>query len=309
MMELEREAKEGLEKVRKEWQSVNELAVKDPFKCAAAAIQTLEDGVKLLLEYGFGEIVEFNEKYTVQKAIRESSFFNVFGINGVNNANSLYLIARYWVDKRVPASIANELCKRLNEFYATLSNAFAVNCGYKPKNIQPLVEKTVDDFDAKNLFEEKLFEEKNEEENKKMEKQNVKTGMLFYRRTNAELINGFFGTSYKQWMKCSYPLPEGGLASLMWFTAFNGDIHSGWRNVLSADGNTIVEDFLGSTKPSNVEFDPKDSIRLVLDKYKDLGRRVYEFLGVFKYDETESTSYHRVYRKIADETNQIKTII
>lgn len=142
-----------------------------------------------------------------------------------------------------------------------------------------------------------------------MEKQNVKTGMLFYRRTNAELINGFFGTSYKQWMKCSYPLPEGGLASLMWFTAFNGDIHSGWRNVLSADGNTIVEDFLGSTKPSNVEFDPKDSIRLVLDKYKDLGRMVYEFLGVFKYDETESTSYHRVYRKIADETNQIKTSI
>lgn len=303
-MELEREAKEELEKVRKEWQSVNELAVKEPFKCAAAAIQTLEDGVKLLLEYGFGEIVEFNEEYTVQKAIRESSFFNVFGMNGVNNANSLYLIARYWVDKRVPADVANELCKKLNDFYATLSNAFAANCGYKPKNIQPPVEKIVDEFDAENLFEEK-----NEEENKKMEKQNVKTGMLFYRRTNAELINGFFETNYKQWMKCSYPLPEGGLASLMWFTAFNGDIHSGWRNVLSADGNTIVEDFLGSTKPSNVEFDPKDSIRLVLDKYKDLGRRVYEFLGVFKYDETESTSYHRVYRKIADETNQIKTII
>ncbi len=303
-MELEREAKEGLEKVRKEWQAVNELAVKEPFKCAAAAIQTLEDGVKLLLEYGFGEIVEFNEEYTVQKAIRESSFFNVFGMNGVNNANSLYLIARYWVDKRVPADVANELCKKLNDFYATLSNAFAANCGYKPKNIQPPVEKIVDEFDAENLFEEK-----NEEENKKMEKQNVKTGMLFYRRTNAELINGFFETNYKQWMKCSYPLPEGGLASLMWFTAFNGDIHSGWRNVLSADGNTIVEDFLGSTKPSNVEFDPKDSIRLVLDKYKDLGRRVYEFLGVFKYDETESTSYHRVYRKIADETNQIKTII
>lgn len=308
-MELEREAKEGLEKVRKEWQAVNELAVKEPFKCAAAAIQTLEDGVKLLLEYGFGEIVEFNEEYTVQKAIRESSFFNVFGMNGVNNANSLYLIARYWVDKRVPADVANELCKKLNDFYATLSNAFAANCGYKPKNFQPPVEKIVDEFDAENPFDENPFEEKNEEENKKMEKQNVKTGMLFYRRTNAELINGFFGTSYKQWMKCSYPLPEGGLASLMWFTAFNGDIHSGWRNVLSADGNTIVEDFLGSTKPSNVEFDPKDSIRLVLDKYKDLGRMVYEFWGVFKYDETESTSYHRVYRKIADETNQIKTSI
>ena len=308
-MELEREAKEGLEKVRQEWQSVNELAVKEPFKCAAAAIQTLEDGVKLLLEYGFGEIVEFNEKDTVQKAIRESSFFNVFGINGVKNANSLYLIAHYWVDKRVPANVANELCKKLNDFYATLSNAFAANCGYKPKNFQPPVEKIVDEFDAENPFDENPFEEKNEEENKKMEKQNVKTGMLFYRRTNAELINGFFGTSYKQWMKCSYPLPEGGLASLMWFTAFNGDIHSGWRNVLSADGNTIVEDFLGSTKPSNVEFDPKDSIRLVLDKYKDLGRMVYEFLGVFKYDETESTSYHRVYRKIADETNQIKTSI
>ena len=159
-MELEREAKEGLEKVRKEWQSVNELAVKEPFKCAAAAIQTLEDGVKLLLEYGFGEIVEFNEEYTVQKAIRESSFFNVFGMNGVNNANSLYLIARYWVDKRVPADVANELCKKLNDFYATLSNAFAANCGYKPKNFQPPVEKIVDEFDAENLFEEKLFEEK-----------------------------------------------------------------------------------------------------------------------------------------------------
>ena len=292
-MELEREAKEELEKVRKEWQSVNELAVKEPFKCAAAAIQTLEDGVKLLLEYGFGEIVEFNEEYTVQKAIRESSFFNVFGMNGVNNANSLYLIARYWVDKRVPADVANELCKKLNDFYATLSNAFIANCGYKPKNIQPPVETKADDFDAENPFEEK-----NEEENKKMEKQNVKTGMLFYRRTN-----------YKQLMKCSYKkLPEG-LANHMWFTAFNGDIHSGWRNVLSADGNTIVEDFLGKTKPSNVEFDPSENIRLVFDKYMDLGRRVYEFLGVFKYDKTESTSYHRVYRKIADETNQIKTII
>ena len=308
-MELEREAKEGLEKVRKEWQSVNELAVKEPFKCAAASIQTLEDGVKLLLEYGFGEIVEFNEEYTVQKAIRESSFFNVFGMNGVNNANSLYLIARYWVDKRVPADVANELCKKLNDFYATLSNAFAANCGYKPKNFQPPVEKIVDEFDAENPFDENPFEEKNEEENKKMEKQNVKTGMLFYRRTNAELINGFFGTNYKQLMKCSYKkLPEG-LANHMWFTAFNGDIHSGWRNVLSADGNTIVEDFLGKTKPSNVEFDPSENIRIVFDKYMDLGRRVYEFLGVFKYDKTESTSYHRVYRKIADETNQIKTSI
>lgn len=209
----------------------------------------------------------------------------------------------------MPASVANELCKRLNDFYATLSNAFAANCGYKPKNFQPPVEKIVDEFDAENLFEEKLFEEKNEEENKKMEKQNVKTGMLFYRRTNAELINGFFGTNYKQWMKCSYKkLPEG-VANHMWFTAFNGDIHSGWRNVLSADGNTIVEDFLGKTKPSNVEFDPSENIRLVFDKYMDLGRRVYEFLGVFKYDKTESTSYHRVYKKIADETNQIKTII
>lgn len=158
MMELEREAKEGLEKVRKEWQSVNELAVKDPFKCAAAAIQTLEDGVKLLLEYGFGEIVEFNEKDTVQKAIRESSFFNVFGMNGVNNANSLYLIARYWVDKRVPADVANELCKKLNDFYATLSNAFAANCGYKPKNTAPAIQPNVPDqhdfSDPATLFDE-----------------------------------------------------------------------------------------------------------------------------------------------------------
>ena len=66
---------------------------------------------------------------------------------------------------------------------------------------------------------------------------------------------------------------------------------------------------MGKTKPSNVEFDPSENIRLVFDKYMDLGRRVYEFLGVFKYDKTESTSYHRVYKKIADETNQIKTII
>ena len=308
-MKMEREIKEELEKVRKEWQSVNELVVKEPSKCAAAALQTLEDGVKLLLEYGFGEIADFNEEYTVQKAIREASFFSIFGMNGVNNANSLYLIANYWVNKRVPTSIASELCKRLNDFYATLSNAFSANGEYKPKNIQTPVEMKVDDFDAENLFEEKLFEEKNEEEKNKMEKQNVKTGMLFYRRTNAELLNGFFGTNYKQLMKCSYKkLPEGS-ASLMWFTAFNGDIHSGWRNVLSADGNTIVEDFLGKTKPSNVEFDPKESTRLVFDKYMDLGRRVYEFLGVFKYDENESTSYHRVYRKIADETNQIKTSI
>ena len=119
-MQLDQEVKERLEKVRKEWQSVNELAVKDSMKCAAMAIRTLEDGVKLFLEVGYGECTDFDEQYTVQKAIRSGPFFNAFGLNGVNNANSLYMIAQYWLNKPVPASIATEFGKRLDVFYRNL---------------------------------------------------------------------------------------------------------------------------------------------------------------------------------------------
>lgn len=309
-MQLDQEVKERLEKVRKEWQSVNELAVKDSMKCAAMAIRTLEDGVKLFLEVGYGECTDFDEQYTVQKAIHSGLFLNSFGLNGVNNANSLYMIAQYWLNKPVPASISTEFCKRLDIFYRNLFDMFTMSdCKHINDSTPELTAKSYGMYE--NIFEEN----DGQKEESNTQKQNLKTGMKFYERTNADLLNRFFGTSFRQYMKCSYcKLPDGPVRH-MWFVSFNGEIHSGWKNVLSSDGKKIVEEFLGDVKPSNVEFNPAESVRAVFDKYledcygrrvESNGRRVYEFIGVFRYDKNESSAYRRVYKKIADETNQIR---
>lgn len=120
MTEAEREMTDELAVVHKKLQLVNDLSLKAPRKCAAVAIEMLASGVKLFLDLGCGENVVFNENYTVQNAVHGLSFVNAFGLQGENNADCAYKIARTWVDKPIPQSVVTQLLKRLNEFYIML---------------------------------------------------------------------------------------------------------------------------------------------------------------------------------------------
>ncbi len=58
----------------------------------------------------------------------------------------------------------------------------------------------------------------------------------FYANSHAEFLNKVFGTNYKAWMKCVYPLNDD---YEVWMIRFDGKVKDGWKNYYQGD---IIKD-------------------------------------------------------------------
>ena len=112
--------------------------------------------------------------------------------------------------------------------------------------------------------------------------------------TNAEFLNKYFGTNYKQWMRCTYNVSKD---TVVWMVNIDGSVAMGWSNVLLPDGKTIEERFvwdLSRQIPPHRHIDY--NYRIVVDKSKN-----YKVLGFFKYDrENSDERTYRDWHKVKD---------
>lgn len=73
-------------------------------------------------------------------------------------------------------------------------------------------------------------------------------------------------------------------------------VASGWTNLLSDDGNAIMESNYDISKINPMgKLAHPEKYRITFGKRKDiLGRNVYRFLGIFKFDKMENnTNYYK----------------
>lgn len=99
--------------------------------------------------------------------------------------------------------------------------------------------------------------------------------------TNAKFLNKYFGTNYRQWMRCTYKVSKD---TVVWMVNIDGSVAKGWSNILSPDGKTITERFvwdLSEQIPTHRYLDY--NYRIVVDKSQN-----YKVLGFFKYDRENS---------------------
>lgn len=121
--------------------------------------------------------------------------------------------------------------------------------------------------------------------------------------TIADVFNRCFGKDYKGFQK-GYFVIEDGIA--VWFPKLaknnNGEFlaankDSGWINVLTDDGLTIIEENTDSEKTYEVEGEKFNTTRYVFAK--QVGEP-YKFVGIFRQDIKDSTNARHVYRRVSD---------
>ena len=137
-----------------------------------------------------------------------------------------------------------------------------------------------------------------------------KAGMVIRARTNAEFLNKMLGTSYRQWMKTCYNVPNGiiwmvefGHKSAQWGNACRPTYKEEWENIIYPTGDKILEyyhgaSFLWSGKEVGVM---EPHIRVVVEKRGNGVDRVYIIHGVFAplFEECEFPR-KRIYHKVSD---------
>ena len=129
----------------------------------------------------------------------------------------------------------------------------------------------------------------------------IKTNDVFHAKTHVEFLNKYFGTNYKQWMKCCYNINS---TYEVWMIRFN-KFKDNWTNTYQ--GNIIKDENLN---PNRVFWDNKPlpktlyHKKLVFEIIDNNGSREYVFKGVYEYQQNESDPYKiRIYKKIADYFN------
>ena len=71
----------------------------------------------------------------------------------------------------------------------------------------------------------------------------MKSGEVFYANTHADFLNKNFGTNYKAWMKCAYPLNT---QYEVWMARFDGKVRDGWKN--SYHGEIIKDENIDTNR-------------------------------------------------------------
>jgi len=132
---------------------------------------------------------------------------------------------------------------------------------------------------------------KNKEENLKISK-----GDIFYKKTNAELLNYLLNKNYNAWMKTYYLLTD---TSFLWMAHIDSKVRNSWKNEII--GDKLIETYVGDENnlPSNFNIAFKYKTRLVFEKLDSC----FIFRGVYKMSNKSSDSTVRYCEKISDTTN------
>lgn len=123
----------------------------------------------------------------------------------------------------------------------------------------------------------------------------MKAGEIIKARTHAELINYLKKTDLKGLFKCTYDLDEN---TFIWMVSLNNTSNAGHRNKFEND-TTIIEQF-DKSMPKNKRFyhGINRHYRLVFEKIKTNGERLYKFHGLYKLVTPVYDEYTRTLRLI-----------
>lgn len=139
-----------------------------------------------------------------------------------------------------------------------------------------------------------------EKAEKKEDKRNtlLKEGDVFYLQKHSDLINTLLNTSYKAWMKCTYPLVDG---KEMHFIKMHQVSSYGWTNYLK--NNTFVEEYVGKkAEMAKNHMYMYENERVLFEVVENgFGARKYIFRGVFRRVMSQTDMYKRVWEKVSNQ--------
>ena len=122
----------------------------------------------------------------------------------------------------------------------------------------------------------------------------LRLGDKTLQKSYAGMINEAIGTNYKSLLRCTVDLQQFDVPKVIaWFVYMDDSVHGypdgwQWRNTLSADGNTIIEEHVSSVKETLKE----RQIREGYNPYRLCFQRDYisngngywcKFVGVFRF--------------------------
>lgn len=116
-------------------------------------------------------------------------------------------------------------------------------------------------------------------------------------RTNCELLNALFGTSYRGYQFSVYRLNDD---CYVWMVEFDGE-NNGWHN--KKDGDTIIERRKEYSRHWVFQAGLNYKYRLVFEKCKDKAGHYFYFHGVFKTLKISDDKLERTLIKVQDEIN------
>lgn len=128
--------------------------------------------------------------------------------------------------------------------------------------------------------------------------QKLKTGDVFYCRSNAKFLNEVFGTNYKAWMRCSYRYSP---TTFAWFVRIDGKPRNDFINAW-LDKNTILQKYVGAKglwDGEPLKLDALGDHRLVFEIVEGTYRK-YIFQGVFLMSRDRSKEKEMLFKKVSD---------
>lgn len=127
-------------------------------------------------------------------------------------------------------------------------------------------------------------------------------GQRIYAKTNADFLNQLFGTDYKQYMKCTYPISCQD-DTLVFFLSFDGiKKSSGWRNFISGDCFIEKCDALDDLAIRDHACMPSfRELRVTFNKINTGSGFMFEFMGVYQTDKEKTEPTRRVWNRVSDE--------
>ena len=122
----------------------------------------------------------------------------------------------------------------------------------------------------------------------------LRLGDKTLQKNYVEMINESIGTNYKKLLRCTVDLEQFGVPKVIaWFVYMDGSVHGypdgwQWKNTLSSDGNTIIEEHISSIKETLKERQIKEGYnpyRLCFQRdYINNGNEYWcKFVGAFRF--------------------------
>lgn len=272
---------------------VQKVADSHADECVEKIFATLEYAVKLFWIRRLGGVKRYHDNMSDLTA--DPRFRSCFGALMLSDMDVIRTIRNKVVHKgeKVALAEANEMFSRVMRCIRAIETAIPLrileettlsrgNGGESP--VPPSLPTPSDSCDsAKKIF-------------------NV--GDTFTGRNHVDMLNRVLGTNYKAFMRCWVSLQKFGGNGIAWFVNMDGTIHGSapdylWKNTLSADGKTIVEECVG-TGVTYVE--PPQAWRLAfrLDPFGTGNRYQCEFVGYFKMTECSADNLKRTYTRIQE---------
>jgi hypothetical protein len=116
-----------------------------------------------------------------------------------------------------------------------------------------------------------------------------------FARTNADFLNQFFGTNYRQFMRSRWPYDEN---TWVWMVRMDGKSRDGWIN-REVSPYEVWEEYAGIGAPSynNVKEMP---FRIIVRIVEGSQGREYRVLGKYRYDFHNSDYRKHIFKKFEE---------